>query len=442
MSSLVSRLAIVAAVLAALTAVATLATDARAVAPGDAEVWYLGHAGWAVKTRGYFLVFDYWGGAPRPDDGHGLASGRIDPREIGDRSVVVFVSHAHGDHWDPAVLDWDDDLDDVTYVFGFAVEGADGPDRVFLTDGRVHRSIAGLEVSTVDHRFDLIPEVAWRVEADGLTIFHSGDHGTVSDPPNPLFVDNIDHIAAGDGPVDLAFVSIFGMRGGGKVNPGDRYTIERLRPRYLFPMHRGGAESAYAEFAEAVEGEAGDTVIVAASAPGDHFVYSDGALERPQPGVARGAVRFPELDWLVGQWQGYGEFEDRWTLIRKSWAYEMSGMYLVERTIDMFPPDEPSTEFEIHEDFTVVYRGEGDRLRARGFFVEGFVTEAEVQTSEGGARVVIEMTGVENGPAGMRARYSISRTGPDSFEATFEIAPPGADYTVDETIQMERAVRD
>ena len=64
------------------------------------------------------------------------------------------------------------------------------------------------------------------------------------------------------------------------MNPGDRYTIERLQPRYVFPMHRAGAESAYAEFAAAVAGDAGSTVIVAATAPGDRFVYHDGEVDR------------------------------------------------------------------------------------------------------------------------------------------------------------------
>ena len=38
----------------------------------------------------------------------------------------------------------------------------------------------------------------------------------------------------------------------------------------------------------------------------------------PQPGseagVARGADRFPALDWLVGEWQGYGEFAHEETI--------------------------------------------------------------------------------------------------------------------------------
>ena len=33
---------------------------------GEAAVWYLFHAGWAVKTSSTLMIFDYWEQIPKP----------------------------------------------------------------------------------------------------------------------------------------------------------------------------------------------------------------------------------------------------------------------------------------------------------------------------------------------------------------------------------------
>ncbi|HSN54372.1 MAG TPA: hypothetical protein VLT32_06850, partial [Candidatus Sulfomarinibacteraceae bacterium] len=151
---------------------------------------------------------------------------------------------------------------------------------------------------------------------------------------------------------------------------------------------------------------------------------------------SRGAQRFPELAWLVGEWQGYGEFSDRVTYIRKVFAYDVGGVLLSERTVDMFPPARPSTEFEVHQDLMLFYRA-GDTLRARAFYVESFVTACEVTVGEG-ATIVVETTAVENGPPDLRTRYSITPDGPDRFTGVFEIARAGHDFEPVEQLAMRR----
>jgi hypothetical protein len=53
------------------TALASSAHPARTATPGpgEADIWYLGHCGYAVRTQNHFLVFDYQeqrdGPAPR-----------------------------------------------------------------------------------------------------------------------------------------------------------------------------------------------------------------------------------------------------------------------------------------------------------------------------------------------------------------------------------------
>jgi hypothetical protein len=156
---------------------------------------------------------------------------------------------------------------------------------------------------------------------------------------------------------------------------------------------------------------------------------------------ARGKARFEEMSWLVGEWQGWGKFPNRVTYIQKQFGFEVGGVFLFERMLDMFPPTEPSTEFEMQQDLSLFYWDTvTSTLRAKGFFVEGFVTSSDVKVEQGGAVIIIENREVENGSKGMRTRYSIKRSDADHFTATFEIAMPGAEYRTIEELQMSRVM--
>lgn len=264
------------------TAAAELETGAETVAQqkvsyGEALVWYLGHAGWAVRTSSRLLIFDYWEQREVPGE-RSLDRGRVNPAEIRDLDVFVFVSHSHGDHYDPTIFGWADTIPGITYVFGWDAD--QGPDYVCMSEPREEHDFDGMLVSTINHDFDGVPEVAYLVKVDGLVIFHSGDHGSTTEVPNQIFTSNIDYFAAKQDQVDLAFISTFGCRGSSVVNNGDLYTIDKLRARAVFPMHHGGEEALNQRFVDDVADEAHPTQLVAALRLGDRFHYSEGRARR------------------------------------------------------------------------------------------------------------------------------------------------------------------
>ncbi len=168
-----------------------------------------------------------------------------------------------------------------------------------------------------------------------------------------------------------------------------------------------------------------------------------GAPQDTQPAGAssesRFSDRFEPFDWLVGEWQGYGEFSDRVTFIHKRFAYEVAGVFFVERTLDMFPPPEPSTEFEVHQDFAVLHRNnQTGEFTATTFFVETYVTTAAVRVLEDGQSFVVESTSIQNAPPGMRTRMTYRKLAPDELGLLFELAPPGQDYAVMEEALFKR----
>jgi L-ascorbate metabolism protein UlaG (beta-lactamase superfamily) len=226
-----------------------------------------------VRTSEHCLIFDYTG----PVDGGDLDQGRLSPDLLTGEPVVLFVSHGHGDHFKRRVLALRDAVEDSVVVLGW---DAPGVGEVVVPADGAWTDVAGARVLALHHEFDGIPEGFFLVQSGGLTIYHSGDHGTWSDPPDETFRSNIDRMAGAVDRIDLAFFSAFGARGSrAPLNAGDVYGIRKLKPRVTFPMHCGGCEERYAAFAEEGSSLGLPTRFGVAEAPGDLFHYAGGKIE-------------------------------------------------------------------------------------------------------------------------------------------------------------------
>lgn len=234
---------------------------------GQAVVYYLGHSGWAVRTSGHLLVFDYFKG-DRPSDNPCLANGTICPEELKDLKVISFTSHVHGDHYMPAIFDWRKDLADITYVTGFAPQGKEG--YIQLAD-RETRVVGGLEITTI---WSNDTGQGFLVKVDGISILHPGDHANRNRDLSGNYAPEIDFLAAKSGTVDIMFVPVTGCNFGDvvAVRTGAYYAIGKLRPKAVFPMHGGEGGQQYREFAELARKEGIKTPIYAAEFAGDKWV--------------------------------------------------------------------------------------------------------------------------------------------------------------------------
>jgi ankyrin repeat protein len=125
-------------------------TDRSLAAFGDlgkkeAVIWFLGHDGWAVKTRKHLLIFDYYPQGEDPTN-PGLCNGHVNPGEIANQKVAVFASHHHGDHYNPAIFEWREKVTDITYFLG--LEPEDTPPYVFMPE-RMEKKFGDLSVTTI-----------------------------------------------------------------------------------------------------------------------------------------------------------------------------------------------------------------------------------------------------------------------------------------------------
>ena len=241
----------------------------------EAAIWYLGNSGWAVRTKSKLLIFDYHTPIGPQADEPWLANGHINPKEIMDQDVYVFVTHEHGDHFNPVIFDWQKSIDGIEYILGFASEKA--PEATVLLP-REKKTINGMEVSTIA---STDAGVGFLVKVDGLTIFHAGDHACREKDINEPFTDEIDYLADKCSSVDLAFFPITGcgFNDPEAVKSGIFYALEKLNPDVMFPQHILGFEYQYEEFARDAEKDT-KTKFACAENKGDYFLYTKGKIKK------------------------------------------------------------------------------------------------------------------------------------------------------------------
>jgi ankyrin repeat protein/L-ascorbate metabolism protein UlaG (beta-lactamase superfamily) len=244
----------------------------------EAVLWFLGHSGWAIKTANHLLVFDYF--EQRPAPAHpGLCNGLINPAELSGEDVMVLVSHEHGDHYDPRIWDWREQLPGVTYVLGFVPpqppQGrCEVPPHEYLGP-RETRTIDGVTITTIESNDS---GVGFWVEVDGLTLLHPGDHANRSRDWSTPYKAEIDWLAAKNTRPDIAFFPIAGCGFGDQeaVKMGVHYALETLKPRVFFPMHAGDMTNRYQTFVDECRGRFPKTRMEVAAFKGDRFHYSKG----------------------------------------------------------------------------------------------------------------------------------------------------------------------
>ncbi|MFH1374016.1 MAG: ankyrin repeat domain-containing protein [bacterium] len=250
---------------------------------GEAVIWYLGHCGFAVRTAGHLLVFDYYNTGKDPGSPT-LANGHIDPAEIAGQNFCVFVSHEHRDHFDTVIFPWREQVENLTYVYGFRPEELaeyqdsryTGPDYQYVGP-RQQISLGNIQVTTLESND---AGVGFLVEVDGLAIYHAGDHGGWRENEREAFMAEIDFLAERTTGIDLVFLNVTGCHHQDTLAllEGTLYTLDKLTPKVWFPTHGLDRELVYRRFAEKVESAGASTQAACAENRGDRFFYRNGRI--------------------------------------------------------------------------------------------------------------------------------------------------------------------
>ncbi|MCP4581678.1 MAG: hypothetical protein GY839_08645 [candidate division Zixibacteria bacterium] len=244
----------------------------------EAALWYLGHCGWAIKTKNQFLIFDYW---ERGTDlaQPSLANGHILPDEIKDQNVKVFATHEHQDHYDSSIFTWQEPVENLTYIFGFHPEDLVEDSRMGY-NGQKYEYVDFHETKTIDG-IEITPIRAndagqgFLVKVDGFTIYHAGDHAGWRDNQREGFTSEIDFLIDKTDELDFAFVNVTGCHTGDTLclAEGTFYTIEKLAPKIIVPTHALDREYVYKEYADKIHAKYPDAEVLCPEHRGDSYMH-------------------------------------------------------------------------------------------------------------------------------------------------------------------------
>jgi len=220
------------------------------------KIDYLGHSGFLVETDSCLLLFDDACGDLKPIDAK--------PK---DKPLFVFVSHAHADHFDPAIFSIAGRT--VRYLLSFDLRGNKRipKDRdVRFLDAHETYAIEGL--GTVRTLRSTDEGVAFLVQTPGETLFHAGDLNRWDWPgedPDWLkdqetrFTQEIGTLA--DTPITAAF-TVLDDRLAAHYAKGPEALLSVCRIRYVLPMHFWKDRSVVERFKERPAVQASDAVIL------------------------------------------------------------------------------------------------------------------------------------------------------------------------------------
>ena len=158
----------------------------------------------------------------------------------------------------------------ITYIMGFKPENAEG---YILLPNREKKEFNGLEIIPIESNDS---GQGYFIKVDGVTIFHPGDHANRQRDFSGPFKKEIDFLADQGLKADILFAPVSGCGFGDlvAVKKGVYYAMDRLAARSVFPMHAGGNEIRYREFAKEAKNAGYDVPFCLAEFSGDHFIVT------------------------------------------------------------------------------------------------------------------------------------------------------------------------
>ena len=187
------------------------------------KVTFIEHSGFMVEMEQNVLLFDYY-------------QGEI-PSFDGSKTLYVFASHSHADHYDPAIWKLKEQYRDIHYILSDDIKDNEG---AVVMKAHEKKEVAGIEIETLRSN-DM--GVAFLVKVEGKTIYHAGDlnwwhwNGEPEEDNEyykKTFQDEMKYLEGKK--IDLAFM-LLDPRQEDKYCWGMNYFLEHTDSKVVFPMH-------------------------------------------------------------------------------------------------------------------------------------------------------------------------------------------------------------
>jgi L-ascorbate metabolism protein UlaG (beta-lactamase superfamily) len=223
----------------------------------EAEVYHLFHSGVAIKIENQLLIFDYYNDTPAGGK-RNLANGVISQELLAQtEQVSVFVTHAHHDHFNQIIYDWEEYNQNINYFLSSDIDlGAK------LTRDNYYQLQQYQELELLEMKIETYGTtdqgLSYYVEVAGLNIFHSGDlnwwHWNKFSPEErkveeKQFKSEVARFKDTD--LDIAFVPVDPRLEEHYYLAGE-YFAQTVGPQLLVPLHFSDNYYITSDFAEKI----------------------------------------------------------------------------------------------------------------------------------------------------------------------------------------------
>mgnify|MGYP003899695227 FL=1 len=204
------------------------------------KIEYIHHSGCTVETEDYFLVFDYYKGVIN----------------LKDKKTIVFSSHSHPDHYNPEILRWKNEHNDISYVLSSDINVK--PDsNVYIMDPYESLKLYDVNIKSFSSTDS---GLSFLVEVEGRNIFFAGDlNWWIWDEDGKE--ERVEMEKAFKGEISRLkdyeiYVVFFPVdpRLRENYSLGGRYFIDELKPKYFIPIHFWSKFSTTKNFAKEMDG--------------------------------------------------------------------------------------------------------------------------------------------------------------------------------------------
>lgn len=221
------------------------------------KINYLYNSGFALQTKDHLLIFDYF--KDSVDSGNkNASSGAIGETDLRyHKEVLVFSSHNHKDHFNPAILNWKNIRGDIKYIISSDIVLDKKDTGIYVLSPYEEINIKDVYIKAYG---STDAGVSFLIKADGVNIFHSGDLNwwhwwdesrEDNEKAEKSFKEEIEKIKGED--VDIAFFPV-DPRLKDDYYMGAEYFIKEINPGVLIPMHFGSNYDITKKFSDKEKG--------------------------------------------------------------------------------------------------------------------------------------------------------------------------------------------
>ena len=152
----------------------------------------------------------------------------------------------------------------------------------------------------------------------------------------------------------------------------------------------------------------------------------------PSAQTPRPADVWLPFKYFIGTWEGTGQGESGTSRVEREYKFVLNRKFINVTHKSIYPPQEKNPKGETHDDWAFLSYDRGRKSYVmRQFHVEGFVTQyLSAAATLDGKTFVFTSEGLENLPAGWKARETYRIVNDNEFVEVFELAAPGKEFSV------------